>query len=341
MLGRKYAFLASTALVASLALAACDSNNAPAVVQDVDPVAGPLGLSLGEAVAVMSADANMHLVRVSDQHSTVTLNELTFDLEGEIDTFSITFGLPDGSEVTITDEDAPDSFSELSIGDGEGLRLTWNDVDDGNRVGIMIGLGLDTDLEGDAEADIAGDALFALARIDPDGDNPDFGVDTYMVTGAETEAMPVEGSADYSGVTIASLYHHGVPGSDHLTGSVYVEADFEDGLVDIDLEGSDGDISGDWYYLSGDNLAIDGSGYGGTISGVINPEGFDETNPYIDPNVPITNVSWNAVGDVLGAFFGDDAEATAGVFGASGTDLLNHDVEVVGGFAAYEDEPEP
>lgn len=328
MLGRN-TLLASTALVASLALAACaDNDNPPAAPLEDPPVAGPLGLVFETPVNVMSADADANTVRVTDDLATVTLNDLTFNGDGDLDTFSITFNLPDGSSVTLTNEDTVSVEDLKDIGDtGVGLRLDTEN-EDGDLVNIIIGLGLDP-FEGEPDdEEIAAEALFALARIDPDGDNPDFGFDTYLVTGAETDTMPAEGEATYSGFTIASVYHHGVLEGDHLRGDVTVTADFEDLEVDIDLEGSGG---GNSYMLEGDNLAIDGSDYGGTIDGWINPDGADL--------LIIPNKSYNAVGDVLGAFFGDDAEATAGVFGATGTDLLNHEVEVIGGFGAYEDEP--
>ena len=73
---------------------------------------------------------------------------------------------------------------------------------------------------------------------------------------------------------------------------------------------------------------MDGSGYGGEITGYVDAGFFD-------PDVEVT-------GELLGAFFGADAEATAGVFGAVGEteDDGGHEIEIIGGFAAYEDEEE-
>lgn len=322
MLGRNI-LLASTALVASLALAACDSNNVagvPAADDDDDDVVtgvtGPLGLDLGNAVTVMSADANMHLVRVSDQHSTVTLNALTFDLEGDIETFNLTFGLPDGSTVTIDEGDDWDFHGHLELGDdGTGIMLKAVN-DDKDDVRIIIGLGLDTEMV-DSEKDIAGEALFALAAIDRDGDHP-LGYDTYMVSGDETGTLPASGTAFYSGVTLATLIRNGFDFDDHMTGKAKITAHFLPQTVDIHLKGEGGDWSYD-LFANDLKIAEDSSQYGGDIDGTVASGHGD----------------FDVEGDLLGAFYGDGAEATAGVFGAEGSDGHDNDYELVGGYAGY------
>lgn len=321
MLGRN-TILASTALVASMALAACNGDSKTFTEQEAPPPAGPLGLSLGEAVTVMSADANRNLVRVSDQHSTVTLNDLTFDAEGDIDTFSITFGLPDGSHVTIDEGDDWNLHGHVGMGDdGTGLMLKAVNGDD-DDVRIIIGLGLDTEMS-DSEEEVAGEALFALAAINRDDDHP-LGYDTYMVSGEETGALPAEGTAVYKGLTIATLIKNGFGEEDHMTGKAKITAHFLPESVDVVLKGEGGDYD---YELFANDLPMDGSQYGGEIEGTLGRDCF------LCGDVDLA-------GDLLGAFYGDNAEATAGVFGAEGGSHFS-DYELVGGYGAYVEDQDP
>lgn len=330
MLG-KNALLTSTALVASLALAGCfgDSNTGGGAgeLDVVDP--GPLGLLMETPVDVMSADRRDNTVVVGDDEATITLNSLDMET-GE---FSITLGLPVGDPVTLTQDDIVPDSPEIDHINGEHvLRLELNtghteDDPEGDAVNVLIGLGLDTDPKwNDPESLVAGDAddaLFMLTWVDPAADNgpDDLGFNTYMVNGVETAAMPAEGSANYSGDTFTTIYDNGEL-DDYGTGHVDVTANFGlEPTVDITL--TDGGFHD--YSLTGTGLLMDGSGYGGTIEGYVDA-GF------LQPEVDVT-------GDLLGAFFGADAEATAGVFGAVG-EGEGHEIEIIGGFAAYEDEEE-
>ena len=96
----KRILLGTTAI---LALAACNSSDDFILPAGGDP--GPLGLVFETEVDVMSADReDGNTVFVSDERATITLNDLTYDVDGDIDSFSITLGLPDGSSVTLTED---------------------------------------------------------------------------------------------------------------------------------------------------------------------------------------------------------------------------------------------
>lgn len=295
-------------------LAGCGGGGGPGPIAAAAPdVVVPV-----EVPTVMSADSDENTVTVTRDLATIVVNSLDVD-EG---TFSVTFGLPDGSSVTLTDEDdLISSDFDFGIGHGgRGIRLVVEN-DDGDIVGILIGFDLTSDFDFDEEdiAEAIDEAIFVLARVDPDADGRD-GVDTYMVTGDETETLP-RGSATYHGLTISSVYVDGDLVSDHLTGGAFIEADFANSLVDITLSGHGGGVD---FHLTGSDLPIDGSQYDGLLTGSV--DNGDEVD---------------LVGDVLGAFFGDAAQATAGVFGVEETlqeALINdRDVEIVGGFAAYTD----
>ena len=61
----------------------------------------PLGLEFDVEVSVFSADQRPGAsVFVGDDLATVTLNDLNFDADGNVLTFNITLGLPNGSAVT-------------------------------------------------------------------------------------------------------------------------------------------------------------------------------------------------------------------------------------------------
>ena len=314
---------------ACLALAGCNDSEGvasiagPAEVEPVEPapepVAGPLGLTFETDVAVMSADHQAeNTVSVAGDGAKVALNNLTFDDEsGEVTAISITLVLPDGSELTLDDETTDINFGfDTGIGNGTVLVAEF-ETEDEHKVQAAIGLGLQTE-EGDTQAEMLDDALFLVARVNlaEEEDDPDQGYNTYLVTGNETDTLP-RGSADYSGALVATTYQDGSLIGDSF-GSVYVGANFETSEVEINLSAYSG--SGLQFNLEGENIPIDGSRYSGLIDG----------------SADYGNV--RMVGDVIGAFFGDNAEATAGVFGATETaaeEANGADVEIVGGFAAY------
>lgn len=319
MLGRNI-ILASTALVASLALTACDNNGG-----------GGVG-TLEFEPAVMSATHGSVTVKRGDADLVVNdFDPLTGD-------FSVTLTLADGvTEVTMTEADldvGPDITTFDFINnpwpepDLEGIRVKLDNGDD--EVILYIGLvpGADADALNDGEnvADIIDATLFVMAAIDPDG--VDGGFNSYIVAGEQTDpdAMPAEGGATYNGITRASLYTDGVLIDDNEKGEVEVIADFLNDKVDITLS------DGIRYNLTATGVDIEGSLYEGldALSGTVNP---------IDGNPDFAD---GATGDVIGAFYGegDVPAATAGVFGATETED-GYLLEVVGSFGAYQDEPEP
>lgn len=311
MLG-KNALLTSTALVASLALAGCfgDSNTGGVGPQEIDP-------------AMMSATHGS--VTVETGAASIVVN--SFDLDtGD---FDVTLTLADGvTEVTMTQDDIK-SFGGLADFDfgssgEEGIRVKLDNGDDEVRlyIGLLPGADEDTLITDENGAAILDASLFVMAAIDPDG--IDGGYNSYIVTGDQTEpdAMPGEGEAVYEGITRASLYTDGVLKGDNIEGEVVVTAYFADPSVDITLS------DGSRYNLTATGVEIKGSLYEGldALSGTVNP-----IDGYLD-------FADGATGDVIGAFYGEGAEATAGVFGATETED-GHLLEVVGSFGAYEVEP--
>ena len=332
---------------AGLALAGCGGGGgAPPAADPVitlDPVIVP---------TVMSADVSANTVTVGSGLATIVVNAVDVDEE----TFSVTFGLPDGSSVTITDEDTllSSDFS-FGIGSRDGVRLVVKN-DEGDIVGILIGFEFGSDLvaeglDADDIAEVIDEAIFVLVRVDPAGDDPeegdefeDLGVDTYMVTGDETVDLPA-GAAHYKGITISSVYWDGVLLDDHVTGNFRAGVDFETSTVELKL-GGDGsyldtsgeeDVRRDFFYrLQADDLVVDGSRYGGVIGQRI--VGVGARGGFIEIDTADGTENIEIVGELLGAFYGEFAESTAGVYGATETALeaaLNEeDVEIVGGFAA-------
>lgn len=350
MLG-KNALLASTALVASLALAACTDNDTGGggAPLDFDPaVDGPLGLMVGEGpdadVDVISADhqPDASVFVTDDRHS---VKVLSLDPDGL--TFEIEITMPDASVVTLTEAD----ISENSVGDQWGspqmthingqhaLRANLDTDGEGaagDQVNVLIGLGLDAPHSvGDLDAADATEALVMLARIDQAGDDID-GFNAYLMTGEVTETLPT-GWAEYNGRTISTVYVDGGLWDETVFGSAWVVADFGDATVDIRLDGSGSYAEGEGgsfsYVLYGDDIPIDGSSYEGAL-GVANlPWVTSEVE--INPTGPDNIYTVDLAGDVIGAFYGEDAEATGGVFGAEETNFEDADVEIVGGYIAY------
>lgn len=336
---------------ACLALAACsDSDDVLLTSAAID---GPLGLTFDTPVNVMSSDREEgNTVRVSEQLATITLNDLVFEEDGDIDSFSVTLGLPDGTSVTLTEANVRDDHLS-NINGHRVLRADLNtDLDnegepteDGDEVHVLIGLGLGTpDPNTDEQA--TEDALFMLARVDlvepepGEGEDPiaDQGFNVYMVTGEETAELP-SGWATYSGKTIATVYQNGDLVSDRFFGDADISAFFATSSVNIELDGNySGNGQNYYYHLEGENIPIVGSRYRGAL-GLAGFEADDMNESHFHG----PGGSVDIAGDVIGAFFGAHAEATAGVFSATETgqeEVFNdEDVEIVGGFAAYSDTP--
>jgi len=338
-------------LCAIAALSACGTSNGGVATTAEDPgELFPLGNEVPVTVTVISSDRQPgNTVRVSDEIATVSLNDLTFDTDGNVETFEIVLGLPDGNSVTLDEENTvDDSISgPVSIGPGQGVFIQADTDTDpgrtGDKVNILVGFDLDiADLPPDTNAleepePGLDDVLFALARVDLDeGENgpDDQGFNQYMVFGDQTDNLPT-GWATYSGLSIASVYVDGSLLSSYFRGTSAVVADFENNDVDITLSGQysgKGVIAS--YALTGEDIPVDGSQYEGDL-GPISSFTCNGCSPdWADNNVDLA-------GDVIGQFFGPNAEATAGVFGAEQTDheavIDSSDVEIVGGYAAYTD----
>lgn len=321
MLGRNI-ILASTALVASLALTACDNNGGGGVgTLEIDP-------------AMMSATHGSVTVERGGL-ADIVVNSLNLET-GE---FNVTLTLADGlTQVTMTEADVEglEDFNFGSSGE-EGIRVTLGENPD-DEVRLYIGLlpGADEDalIADEDGADILDASLFAMAAIDP-ADSLGDDYYTYIVTGDQTQpgAMPGEGEATYDGISVVSIYHDGDVTHGHpMEGDANVVAHFGlEPTVDITLSGGH---SGDSWDLSTPvPVTITDSLYEGIdqLTGVVDPEGG-----YCG-----SGCDWNeadVTGDVIGAFYGEGAEATAGVFGAAGNNG-KYDVEIVGSFGAYEVEP--
>lgn len=275
----------------------------------------PLGLEFGVPVSVLSADQRPgESVFVGNDLATLTLNDLTLDGDGNVLTFSLTLGLPNGGSVTLdeTNDVIFDDFVEQIADVGFGTARL--ETADGDVVDIIVGFGFDPEVDSTAEAAFAGNGLFVMAIVDELEEEPVFGFNTYLVAGAETETLPT-GIAIYEGFAVASVYADGALVEEEIFGDVFVGADFDLNTVDLFLGGG-GFAAG--YELGGEDLDIVDSQYSGAIAGNVfiidGPEAFVE-------------------GEVFGAFYGADAEATAGVFVADGFDA-EVELEIVGGFGA-------
>lgn len=304
MNGRILALLATTALVA----VGCTDNDGPR--------GEAMGLPVGGTAKAMSADTDGDTTRVADDLASVRLSDLTYDEFGEVETVNVTFNLPDGTSVSFNEEEiGEDGWAE--IGPWYGLWLYGENADE-DAAWVLVGAG-PAGFEPYPYDEFMEDALFSLAMVNPAGDDPDLGYNTYMVAGDKTGTLP-EGSADFYGITYADVYWQG-EWVDETFGYAEVNADFDGETVDLWLEGLGSET---YFELVGVDLAIDGSDYGGEIDG------------YIETPEPYAILT----GDVLGAFFGDDALATAGVFAAEESNMDAYydgdDFDIVGGFAAYD-----
>lgn len=143
--------------------------------------------------------------------------------------------------------------------------------------------------------------LFLLARVDDATGLVAPSPMAYMLFGDETDTLP-SGNALYSGGFIADVFD-GVAGTyiEQRVGTADIDADFTGSTVDVTL--TEGGESGAMYTATA--LPMTGARYAGTISG----SGYS--------------------GDLMGAFFGDNAEQTAGTFG-----MQDATTDMIGAFAA-------
>ncbi len=254
MLGRN-TLLASTALVASLALAGCfgDSNNAGGAGElDVDPVYGVFGLEVGVPVNLISATRGDG---VSFDKFSVTFN----NLEGT----DITLTTPEGETINFTEADLEWLGSDPDLGGMEIARLTSSR---GDRLDVTLGSAtvplppppepLVVNGNGPETEDVAVVALGRLDEVDTRN-----GFETYGVIGQETDpgALPryqedvivfdgegrvpmaagelALGTASYSGEFLASVFKEGELVTDEAMGEVTVGIDLAGDYVTFAAEG--------------------------------------------------------------------------------------------------------
>lgn len=323
-------------LGAVAALAACNSSDDAALPTTVDNgELFPLGKTVPVTVGVMSADRQPeNTVSVSREEATVTLNSIDLDTGA----FDVTLTLPDGSSVNLTE--ASPIFNLIDENILQAFELT---DDTGNVVQVAFGFDLRPDDPQDPLEDPSVEnTIFGVARVnleeDP-ADDPDLnGFNTYVAFGDETETLPT-GWASYTGATIATVYRDGNLIDNDFVGHAYIGADFENSEVDVELNGYYSGNSFDYSYaLVGEDIPVEGSTYTGVLG--IADFGYATSEFTVeDDGVVIETIDLD--GDILGAFYGENALATAGVFGATETEheevFNEEDVEIVGGFAAYAD----
>ena len=257
-----------------------------------DPI---LGVGINVPINALSAD----LAGTANGQVTITFNA--------DDTFTIR--LPDGDQLTLGDAQIVDVRNEPGLG-GDIIRYQG---DSGapflDTVEIAIGVG------------DSGNEIFYLGRVD-DGSNEFVGFEAYAVVGDAPDVMPATGTGTYVGRFLASSYIGGsVPnaedaadtGSDLIFGDANIFADFGMGDVDVTLtvDASDRDFGGE--SLVGTDLPVTGTTYAGAIAS--GPGG-----------------RYDFSGSLIGGFFGENVEATAGTFSVDDT---ARNTELVGGYGAF------
>lgn len=249
--------LLSSTAIAALALAGCNSSN--------DGIAGAaqiteLGLTLGEAVSVLSSDKENGVGR----NVNLTVQDFGEDADGLF--FEIDVELPDGDVITLDEDDfsaRPDTIWIDSIDNqlAQRYRTTvgGNGVP-GDVVDVIIGFGVaDDNLEHDANP------LMALARFGTEGTiDPSAEIterdgqifDVYAVTGelTDTESLPT-GWAEYRGNHAATVYvnseNFDAPlVADGYGTSICCEAD-EDVFIKVDFATGSGEaaVEGRYDYI--------------------------------------------------------------------------------------------
>lgn len=239
MLGRKCAFLASTALVASLAVGGCADEGVLAPQEFV-----PLGLPVGEPIEIVSATKGDG---VSFDAFTVTFN----DASGT----DLTITTPEGEEINFTEADLEWQGEDADLGGMNIARLTSSG---GDRLDVVVGEAYLPPDEGAEDGEDV-DVLYGMRLDEADTRN---GFETYGVVGKETDkdALPryqtdvivnpdtpgeqevaagelAQGSAWYYGDFLASVFKEGELVTDNVAGNAMVEIGFAENDVWIGMEG--------------------------------------------------------------------------------------------------------
>lgn len=356
MLGRKNTFIATTALVAglALALAACEGDTGPqgpAGLDGIDGVDGNDGLgyvpmptpdqALGE-YAPLGDPADQTVDAKLGSRSGVW--EIPLDGQVQIDfgngtppvvadtvvydaNFDELWLVVDGTEIPLTQGEGYESLACNSAGVPQPCVYYW----------VQIG--------GDY-AELAGVWI---------EHGPAVGTQGYAHYGVKTAAadMPAVGTASYAG--LSRLYAELVRPDGTIwhtwqTGDVTIEVDFGATVDQVAFSSTRGDLSLQYEHELSGLATIDGNSYSGTLSGTIIGVAVDDANTLV------------VDGTYSGTFYGPAADTydpealepligeTAGIFEASDTepDLAGDPLvatsavgEVIGGFVAAQDSYTP
>lgn len=316
MQGRKNTILALTALVAGLALAACEGDTGPQ---------GPAGLGY---VPVPAPDQTLGeydpLGDPVDQMIGNQLADSTGVWELQLDG-AVQLDLGDGAPPVFGDAVRWDSdHNELWINvDGEWVALT-----EGMSIGCLPGVPQACVEIGFGGGDYA-ELAFVWIGHGPETDT--YGVAHYGVKTAAAD-MPTTGTATYSGEFegIVSYTSNATDGLDFLNGSADLAVDFVTG--DVAFASSGGGASGP-YALTG-AATIDGNSYSGTVSGT-----YDDLLSL--PNIPTatfvtteSSLTGSFYGPVVTGLSGDGPIETAGVVEANSDPADLFPATLIGGFVS-------
>lgn len=350
--------LLGTTAVASLMVAGCFNNGNGGTAATAALVDGPLGTSVGVPDAAISSDV---VNGVADDKVFVTFN--VDDDPTSLTGFTVDIELPDGTVLSLTEDDFEvDSEADRDINGWPVLTASANTSTmgtPGHGVGVIVGFGRPSDLT----EPLSGDPLFAVTGVGPaeyeaGGDGDDFTPEVYALIGDETETLP-EGKATHVGEVYATIYTNDEVLS-FTEGDITIDTNFDTASAVAVLSGSY-DLPVDAYEEAGlvvileearnwslhaDNVVIDSALYSGVIGGegsTLSVPTASETVTVLDQSVVLYNglETVDMTGELAGAFFGPDAEATAGVLAADGTGVEVPSVDIVGGYAAYTNESPP
>lgn len=297
----------------------CIHNDNDGFAGAAELVEGPAGTTVGVPVAAMS----------STQGEGVATDQVTFTFNDE-DGESFTIGLADGTTYDFSiDQVVPwrgraDSHRDFIYFKGEDATL-----------GVTLASPVAREKDPNGEY-VFGDfepvaVLAGLNPVETDPEEEDLGTIVYAVIGDETDALPT-GTAEYHGDFLFTVFQDGGNLAE-VRGHSQITADFDQAAVGVELGGEY--FIDDLPYavaLTGSDLPVTGSRYDGDIGGTVEVPDFTG------------NDAIGVAGDLLGAFFGDAAEVTAGVVSATSDGLAIQNqaelppptVEVVGGYVAQD-----
>lgn len=317
---RKYAFLATTALVGSMAMGACNNDGVLAPQEF-----GMFGLPVGEPIEIISATRGDG---VAFDKFTVTFNNA--------DGTDVTVTTPEGEEINFTEADLEWSGSDPDLGGVQIAKLTSSR---GDRLDVTLGSarvpvppppvenGIEAlTVNGPETEDVD---VVALGRLD-EADTR-HGFETYGVVGQLTDpgALPryqedvivnpgtegefeaaagelAYGSAWYHGGFLASIFKQGEVMTDDVSGDSWVQIDFAGNDVDVWLEGE---------YVYDD---VDDVMQGNTVTGIVKHWGSFVAS--VDPSYALALTGFDTTtGTFVTGITATDAQALTGFSTTSGT----------------------